>query len=71
MANIEEILDQLMNQRNRLNEAIEALSSAPKRVGRPHKPKSGRRFSAAARKRLSEAAKARWAKAKKAGNNSL
>jgi hypothetical protein len=69
--NLQEVVDQLRAERNRLDQAISALEgpSAPRR-GRPPKSStttgSGRRvMSAAARKRISEAMKARWAARKK------
>ena len=68
--NLQEVVDQLRAERNRLDQAISALEgpSAPRR-GRPPKSStttgSGRRvMTAAARKRISEAMKARWAKRK-------
>ena len=74
MANINDIILELQEQRDRLDVAISALSrirKGPGRVGRPRKDKGMRRFSAAARKRISDAAKERWAKAKKEGRSSL
>jgi len=83
MFDIDSILDQMKQQRDRIDGAISALeggrgarsaSNGRRRTG--PKVGNGRRkrkgtLSAAARKRISEAAKARWAKAKKAGRNSL
>lgn len=73
-----EILEQLREERNRVNAAISALEGTPGRSGgrratsgRRRPSKGQPRLSAAARKRISEAAKARWAKAKKAGRNKL
>jgi len=74
---IESILQELRNERDRIESALivfEGPSDWGRRsVGR--KPDNGRRgrrrLSAAAKKRISEAAKARWAKAKKAGKNRL
>jgi len=74
MTDIASIVNELKQERDRLNAAIQALESAAgPRPGRPPQPKrKGRRkLSASARRRISEAAKARWAKAKKAGRNSL
>ncbi|HLY99625.1 MAG TPA: hypothetical protein VKT33_11245 [Candidatus Angelobacter sp.] len=66
------ILTELIDQRDRIVAAIEALSgnSTAKR-GRPKKAAGTRIMSPAAKKRISDAAKARWAKAKKEGRNSL
>ncbi len=86
MTDIATILDQLKQERDRIDAAIGALegtrggrSANGRRRGRPGRPlaaapvgkKRRRKLSAAAKKRISEAAKARWAKAKKAGRNSL
>jgi len=83
MMDINSILDQMKQQRDRLHGAISALeggraarSAANGRRRTGPKVGNGRRkrkgtLSPAARKRISEAAKARWAKAKKAGRNSL
>jgi len=77
MANTDAILSELIDQRDRLTAAIQALSGTVRRAGRPPRQpgntsrRTGRRMSADAKRRLSEAAKARWAKAKKAGKNSL
>ena len=72
MMDINSILSQMKQERERLDRAISALEGGQS----VRKPSNGRRtrkrrLSAAARKRISEAAKARWAKAKKAGRNSL
>jgi hypothetical protein len=81
MADITSIVNELKQERDRIDAAIRALESATdgRRLGRPGRPgrsvkpkrKGRRRLSAAARRRISEAAKARWAKAKRAGRNSL
>jgi hypothetical protein len=75
MTDIASIVNELKQERDRLNAAIQALESAAvvRRAGRPPKKgrKARRKLSASARRRISEAAKARWAKAKKAGRNSL
>jgi len=80
---INSILAQMKQQRDRLDGAISALEGARatrKATNGRRKPgprtgngrrRAKRRLSAAARKRISEAAKARWAKAKKAGRNFL
>jgi len=77
------ILNDLREQRDRINNAIIALERTVgngRRGRRPGRPQAvattngrrgRRRLSAAAKKRISEAAKARWAKAKKAGKSSL
>jgi hypothetical protein len=57
-----EIIARLENERDRLSEAIEALTGGARR--RPGRP-SGRRLSAAARRRISEGMKRRWAARKK------
>src|SRR5664280_2573264 len=66
---IQSLVNQLLNERTRIDQAISALegltSPAPRR-GRPPKSTSTggkrRRMSPAARKRISEAMKQRWAK---------
>lgn len=74
---IENILQELKDQRDRIESALTILEGSSGRGGRRFglKAASGRRrrkrLSAAAKKRISEAAKARWAKAKKAGRNQL
>jgi hypothetical protein len=75
MTDIASIIEELKQERDRIDAAIGALEHVgrsrglgwPKRHGRRGK----RRMSAAARRRISEAAKARWARRKKAGKNSL
>ena len=74
MTNIDRILSELQEERDRLDSAINILSGTrkkPRPVGRPRKQEGVRRFSAAAKKKLSDAAKARWAKAKKEGRTKL
>jgi len=77
-----DILSELRQQRERINNAIQALSGRSFGNGRRRgRPKSGaklvagrkprRKLSAAARKRISQAAKQRWAAAKKLGRRSL
>jgi len=77
---VNEIVQQLKQERDRLNAAIAALGgmngAGNKRRGRPAgsttKARSGRRqMSAAARKRIADAMKARWAAAKKSGKKRL
>ena len=83
---ITDIVQQLKDERSRLDAAIQALEgvgggSAPiKRRGRPpgitNKPTEGgptkrRGMSAAARKRIAEAMRKRWAAAKKSGKKRL
>ena len=74
---IESILQELREERDRIANAISALDGSSRRGGRRPGPKPGngrrarRRHTAAAKKRLSDAAKARWAKVKKAGGNRL
>jgi exonuclease VII small subunit len=70
--NVDEVVQQLKQQRSRLDAAIQALegsSGKGKRRGRPpgSTNKSGKRrtMSAAARKRISQAMKKRWAAQKK------
>ena len=71
--NVDEIVQQLKQQRSRLDAAIQALEGvggSGKRRGRPpgtaNKPAKRRTMSAAARKRISAAMKKRWAELKKA-----
>jgi len=66
------ILEELIEERNRIVAAIEALGGSRKRKSyssKPGKPKS--KMSDAGKRRISERMKARWAKAKRAGKNSL
>lgn len=76
------ILNDLREQRERINNAIVALEGAVGNGRRGRRPgpqaaaatngRRGRRtMSAAARKKISDAAKRRWAKAKKSGRNQL
>jgi hypothetical protein len=85
--NVTEIVQQLRDERSRLDVAIQALegvsgsTSAPiKRRGRPPgttnkptagEPKKRHGMSAAARKRIAEAMRKRWAAAKKSGKKRL
>lgn len=83
--NVSEIIQQLRDQRSRLDTAIVALEggdgpgNAARRRGRPsgstNKPaatgRKRRSMSAAARKRIANAMKARWAAAKKSGKKRL
>src|ERR1700719_2846758 len=76
----EQIVALLIQERDRLSRAIEALQGPTKRIGRPPKnplaaaisaaapalKKHGRRFSAAQRKAASERMRLRWATRKKA-----
>lgn len=64
---IQAILSELRDQRDRLNTAIAALEHAngTKRRGRP-RGKPGRHMSAEARRRIGLAMKKRWAERKKA-----
>jgi hypothetical protein len=72
MTDTDAILSELIEQRDRIVAAIQALSgSSTTKRGRPRKAAGTRMMSAAAKKRISDAAKARWAKAKKEGRNSL
>jgi hypothetical protein len=72
MTDTDAILTELIDQRDRLTAAIQALSgNSTARRGRPKKGAGTRSMSAAAKKRISDAAKARWAKAKKEGKSSL
>ena len=74
---IESILQGLKEERDRLDQAINALEGHSGRRGRPVGRKSAngrrrrRRLSAEVKKRVSEAAKARWARAKRAGRSRL
>ena len=70
----EHILELLVQERDKLNKAIEALHGPAKRRGRPPKnssgpeeaaPKKKRTFSAAQRKKQAERMKAYWAAKRK------
>jgi len=78
--NTDEIVQQLKQQRSRLDAAIQALQGTEghgKRRGRPPGSKNAsgtpkrRTMSAAARKRIAEATRKRWAAAKKSGKKRL
>jgi hypothetical protein len=85
--NVNEILQQLRQERGRLDAAIQALEGMEgqgKRRGRPPgsgnkpstkttagAPKKRRTMSAAARKRIAEGMRKRWAAAKKSGKKRL
>jgi hypothetical protein len=66
---IEEIVEQLRQERDRIDSAIRALSSldattaTTAKAGQHHRAKS--KMSAAARRKISLAQKARWAKMKR------
>jgi len=66
--NLNEVIDQLHAERDRLDQAIAALEGSAPRRGRPPKGFAGskrRVMSAAARRRISAAMKARWAARKR------
>lgn len=63
--NVDEIVQQLKQQRSRLDAAIQALEGVRGR-GRPPGSTKRRTMSAAARERIAQAMKARWAQWKKA-----
>jgi hypothetical protein len=83
--NVTEIVQQLREERGRLDAAIQALEgvsggAAVKRRGRPPgsgkksasaAPRKRRGMSPAARKRIAAAMKARWAAAKRSGKKRL
>jgi hypothetical protein len=85
--NLSEIVQQLRDERSKLDAAIQALegvsggaSTPAKRRGRPpgstnkpttKGPRKGRTMSAAARKRLAEGMRKRWAAARKSGKKRL
>ena len=81
--NIEEIVRQLRQERDRIDMAIRALEggngpgNSIRRRGRPpgkankSTPMRRRSMSAAARRRIAAAMKARWAAAKKSGKKTL
>jgi hypothetical protein len=78
--NVDEIVQQLNQERSKLDAAIQALeviSGGGKRRGRPpgtkNNPGVRKRLtmSAAARKRIAEATRKRWAAAKKSGKKKL
>ena len=67
--NVDEVIQQLKQQRSRLDAAIQALEGVVgggKRRGRPPGSTKRRTMSAAARRRISQAMKKRWAQWKKA-----
>src|SRR5229473_722203 len=71
MANIEGIVQQLREERDRLDAAITALESVSSTGGNTRtagRPSTGgkRKVSALARRRMAQAQRARWAKAKSA-----
>lgn len=68
MANLESIVQQLKQERDRLDAAITALSSVNGDYTAPEK-RAGKHMSAAARAKISAAQKARWAKSKSISNN--
>ena len=63
MANIASIVQELRQERGRLDEAIRALEGVSSGAGR-RGGKLGRRISAAGRRRIAAAQRARWAKYK-------
>jgi hypothetical protein len=79
--NLDSILQELKDQRSRIDAAIAALGgisgggiSTGKRRGRPPGTKNApkkRTMSAAARKRIGEAMRKRWAAARKSGKKRL
>ena len=66
MANLESIVQQLRQERDRLDAAIRALTSLNGGTGKRSSGGGGRRrtLSAAARQRIAAAQRARWAKIK-------
>jgi len=87
MTDIASILDELKQERDRIDAAITVLDGTRggrstngrrrRKLGRPPLvavvagKKRRRKLSAAAKKKIADAAKARWAKARSAGKNSL
>jgi exonuclease VII small subunit len=71
--NLESIVQELEEERDRLNEAIAALQGSKRTVRKAKGAtnKRGRRLSAAGRKRISQSMKRRWAARKRAGKNRL
>jgi hypothetical protein len=71
--NINSIVDELTQQRDRISAAITALTGTNHVQPKPSttERKKRNKLSAAAKRRMSLAMKARWAKAKKAGKNAL
>lgn len=61
------ILQELKEERDRIDQAISVLSDGEKST----KSNGQRKLSAAARLKISRAAKARWAKARRSGKNHL
>ena len=66
MANLEAIVQQLKQQRDRLDAAIRALTSLDGAAGKSRQSGSPKRrtLSAAARRKIAAAQRARWAKIK-------
>lgn len=64
MTNIEGIVHQLRQERNRLDEAIRALTAATSTASSNGNGTHRRRLSAAARARIAAAQRARWARVK-------
>ena len=63
--NIEEIIESLKRERNRIDAAITALGSSSSRGGRAFSSGRGRRkMSAEAKAKIAAAQKARWARVK-------
>ncbi len=78
--NVNAILQELKAERDRLDQAIEALNSINTRRGRAGRPKvaarlpkkrARRRMSAAVRAKLARLMKQRWAARKKTGKSTL
>src|SRR5260370_1267050 len=69
MANLENIVQQLREERNRLDSAIKALTAIetrPNTTGRARDSKGTRTVSLAVRRRMARAQRERWAKVKPA-----
>jgi hypothetical protein len=65
------ILSDLREQRDRLQQAIDALERNTQTAGKLRSPKRGRHMSVEGRAKIAAAARARWAKAKRAGKRTL
>lgn len=64
MTNIEGIVQQLRQERDRLDQAIKALAAGNSTLTNGSGPHKRRRLSAAARARIAAAQRARWARVK-------
>ncbi len=68
---IQSIVSELKNERDRLDHAIRALEGVSSATDRGRTPKRKRVMSAEARAKIAAAARRRWAAARKAGKTNL